>query len=324
MLLAGLPNCTLRKGDMYALPFADEEFDTAVLDDVLNGAEDPLAVVFEARRLLKAGGRLLFLSSVDAEAVDAGRSRFAAHARAAGLRLAAPKALPAGRPRWLLAVATRPASRRLPPDGNWSSVTMSNLPVQVSFEFFPPNTAAMNDTLWHSVERLAPLAPRFVSVTYGADGSTRERTHTIVGRIASDTALTAAPHRPASVPVAVKSTTSRASTGTWASGTWSPCAATRRRAPRITGRTRTAMPMPRTVAGLRRIADFDISVAAYPEVHPEAASALADLDNLKRKMTRARIVRSRSSFSTSMCSCISGTGAPRPGSTPRSYRAFCR
>ncbi len=107
VLLAGLPNCTLRKGDMYALPFADEEFDTVVLDDVLNDAEDPLAVVLEARRLLKAGGRLLFLSAVDANAVDAGRARFAAHARTAGLRLAAPKPLPAGHPRWLLAVATR-------------------------------------------------------------------------------------------------------------------------------------------------------------------------------------------------------------------------
>jgi ArsR family transcriptional regulator len=107
VLLAGLPNCTLRKGDMYALPFVDQEFDTVVLDDVLNGAEDPLAVVLEARRLLKPGGRLLFLSSVDADGVPAGRARFAAHARAAGLRLAPPRALPAGQPRWLLAVATQ-------------------------------------------------------------------------------------------------------------------------------------------------------------------------------------------------------------------------
>ncbi|HEX5786683.1 MAG TPA: metalloregulator ArsR/SmtB family transcription factor [Woeseiaceae bacterium] len=106
VLLAGLPNCTLRKGDMYDLPFADREFDTVVLDDVLNDAEKPLAAIAEAQRLLKSGGRLLFLSSVSADGVDAGRARFVAHARAAGLRLSAPKALPAVEPRWLLAVAT--------------------------------------------------------------------------------------------------------------------------------------------------------------------------------------------------------------------------
>ncbi|MDX1508959.1 MAG: methylenetetrahydrofolate reductase, partial [Woeseiaceae bacterium] len=66
--------------------------------------------------------------------------------------------------------------------------------VQVSFEFFPPKSEEMNQTLWQSIQRLAPLAPRFVSVTYGADGSTRERTHAAVARIAEETALTAAPH----------------------------------------------------------------------------------------------------------------------------------
>ncbi len=67
-------------------------------------------------------------------------------------------------------------------------------PVQVSFEFFPPKTAAMEASLWKSVQRLAPLRPRFVSVTYGADGSTRDRTHNIVTRIARETGLIAAPH----------------------------------------------------------------------------------------------------------------------------------
>ena len=67
-------------------------------------------------------------------------------------------------------------------------------PVPVSFEFFPPGDAAMEQTLWASVQRLAPLVPRFVSVTYGADGSTRERTHNVVMRILRETALTAAPH----------------------------------------------------------------------------------------------------------------------------------
>jgi methylenetetrahydrofolate reductase (NADPH) len=67
-------------------------------------------------------------------------------------------------------------------------------PIAVSFEFFPPGDAAMEQTLWRSVEHLAPLRPRFISVTYGADGSTRERTHHVVRRLLSETALTPAPH----------------------------------------------------------------------------------------------------------------------------------
>src|SRR5262245_65022498 len=67
-------------------------------------------------------------------------------------------------------------------------------PVGVSFEFFPPNDEAMEQTLWASIKRLAPLAPRFVSVTYGADGSTRDRTHRVIRRVASETQLTSAPH----------------------------------------------------------------------------------------------------------------------------------
>lgn len=106
VLLAGLPNCTLRKGDMYDLPFADDEFDTVILDDVLGSAADPDAAIREARRLLKPGGRLLLLSSVEADSLEATRSAFVLQARAAGLRLAAPKALPSSSPRWLLAVAT--------------------------------------------------------------------------------------------------------------------------------------------------------------------------------------------------------------------------
>jgi ArsR family transcriptional regulator len=105
VLLAGLPNCTLRKGDMYDLPFADQEFDTVILDDVLASAADPAAAVREARRLLQPGGRLLLLSSVDAGSAEATRSSFLLHARAAGMRVAAPRALPSAEPRWLLAVA---------------------------------------------------------------------------------------------------------------------------------------------------------------------------------------------------------------------------
>ncbi len=162
---------------------------------------------------------------------------------------------------------------------------MSNRPVQVSFEFFPPNTEAMYDTLWRSVERLAPLAPRFVSVTYGADGSTRERTHTIVSRIASDTALTAAPHL--TCIGAARGEIDDIAREYWDMGIrhlvalrGDPPAAATDYLPRPDGYAYAAD----LVAGLRRIADFDISVGAYPEVHPEAASELADLDNLKRKI----------------------------------------
>ena len=73
-------------------------------------------------------------------------------------------------------------------------MTHDNDNVQVSFEFFPPNTEQMEATLWKSVQRLKELAPRFVSVTYGADGSTRDRTHAAVERIVTETGLTAAPH----------------------------------------------------------------------------------------------------------------------------------
>jgi methylenetetrahydrofolate reductase (NADPH) len=156
--------------------------------------------------------------------------------------------------------------------------------LKVSFEFFPPADVAMESTLWASIQRLAPLAPRFVSVTYGADGSTRERTHNVVTRIQRETALTGAPHL----------TCIGASRGEildiarryWDQGI-RHIVALRGDAPAGMVEYR---PHPDgfafgadLVAGLRRLADFDISVAAYPEMHPEAKSADQDLDNLKRK-----------------------------------------
>ncbi len=106
LLLAGLPNCTLRKGDMYDLPFPDGDFDTVILDDVLTGAERPTAVLGEAQRLLRPGGRLLLLVSVDSNTAPQLGQRFAKWCALAGLRLAAPRCIPAKNPRWLLAVAT--------------------------------------------------------------------------------------------------------------------------------------------------------------------------------------------------------------------------
>jgi methylenetetrahydrofolate reductase (NADPH) len=157
--------------------------------------------------------------------------------------------------------------------------------IDVSFEFFPPNDAQMEATLWRSVERLAPLAPRFVSVTYGADGSTRERTHRLITRIQRETPLTAAPHltcigAPQEDILAI-------ARQYWDEGI-RHIVALRGDPPRAAA---CYVPHPQgfayaadLVAGLKRVANFDISVAAYPEVHPEARSAEFDLDNLRRKI----------------------------------------
>jgi methylenetetrahydrofolate reductase (NADPH) len=160
-----------------------------------------------------------------------------------------------------------------------------NQPIRVTFEFFPPADAAMEATLWCSLERLAPLAPRFVSVTYGADGSTRERTHSVVTRIQRQSKLTGAPHLTCIGA-------SRAEILDIARTYWDEgvrhLVALRGDPPQGGGAYR---PHPdgfafaaELVAGLRALAPFDISVAAYPETHPEAASAAADLENLKRKI----------------------------------------
>jgi methylenetetrahydrofolate reductase (NADPH) len=157
--------------------------------------------------------------------------------------------------------------------------------VLVSFEFFPPSTEAMQATLWSSVTRLEPLAPRFVSVTYGADGSTRERTHDAVERIVRETSLTAAPHL--TCISATRGEIEEIARSYWDLGI-RHIVALRGDLPKDNPNYRP----PRNgfayaadlVAALRKVADFDISVAAYPEVHPEAPDAAVDLDNLKRKL----------------------------------------
>ena len=157
--------------------------------------------------------------------------------------------------------------------------------VEVSFEFFPPNTEAMSETLWRSIERLSGLSPRFVSVTYGADGSTRERTHDAVERIARETGLTAAPHL--TCVGASREEIDDIAREYWDMGIRHLVAL--RGDPPKDAEGYTPHPggyayASDLVEGLRKIADFDISVAAYPEVHPEAANAIADLDNLRRKL----------------------------------------
>jgi methylenetetrahydrofolate reductase (NADPH) len=158
-------------------------------------------------------------------------------------------------------------------------------PVTVSFEFFPPNDAAMEQTLWASIQRLAPLAPRFVSVTYGADGSTRERTHNIVTRILRETSLIPAPHL--TCVGAPRGEILDVARAYWDAGV-RHVVALRGDAP--AGQSQYT-PHPQgfayaadLVQGLKSVGDFDISVAAYPEVHPEAPSARFDLDNLRAKI----------------------------------------
>jgi len=155
----------------------------------------------------------------------------------------------------------------------------------VSFEFFPPNTEAMEATLWNSIERLAELGPRFVSVTYGADGSTRERTHAAVERILRDTKLTPAPHL--TCIGASRGEIDDIAREYWDMGV-RHLVALRGDAPKD---CETYSPHESgyayacdLVEGLCKVADFDVSVAAYPEVHPDAPDADFDLDNLKRKL----------------------------------------
>ncbi|MDH3241705.1 MAG: methylenetetrahydrofolate reductase [Alphaproteobacteria bacterium] len=156
---------------------------------------------------------------------------------------------------------------------------------QVSFEFFPPKTEKMEEALWNAIRRLAPLAPRFVSVTYGAGGSTRQRTHATVVRILKETDLTPAAHL--TCVGATRDEVLAVARDYWQAGV-RHIVALRGDAPEGAGSYR---PHPDgfayagdLVAALKSAGDFEISVAAYPETHPEAANPQADLDNLKRKI----------------------------------------
>jgi len=157
--------------------------------------------------------------------------------------------------------------------------------IAVSFEFFPPKTEAMERTLWDSVETLTPLAPEFVSVTYGAGGTTRERTHATVARIARETPLKAAAHL--TCVDASRGEIDDVARSYWDAGVRHIVAL--RGDSATPGTTFAARPDGYTsaadlVAGLKRVADFDLSVSAYPEPHPEARSAADDVDTLRRKI----------------------------------------
>ena len=157
--------------------------------------------------------------------------------------------------------------------------------LEVSFEFFPPKTEKMEETLWNSGKALEPLGPRFVSVTYGAGGSTRERTHQTVERIQRDTSLNAAAHL--TCVEASKDEIHQVAEAYWASGV-RHIVALRGDMPQA-GAAFEAHPQgyanaAELVAGLKKLHPFEVSVAAYPECHPDSANLAADLDNLKRKL----------------------------------------
>lgn len=154
----------------------------------------------------------------------------------------------------------------------------------VSFEFFPPKTERMASTLWQSVQRLTPFKPSFVSVTYGAGGTTRERTHETVRKITQETSLSAAAHLTCVSATSLE--VDEIANDYWAMGV------------RHIVALRGDMPEPGQeyqptvngyayasdlVTGLKKLHDFEISVAAYPETHPEARDLATEIDNLKRK-----------------------------------------
>lgn len=158
--------------------------------------------------------------------------------------------------------------------------------IAVSFEFFPPKTEKMEQALWHAVERLEPMRPEFVSVTYGAGGSTRERTHNTVSRIVRETVM-----RPAAHLTCVNATREEVDTvarAYWEAGVRHivalrgdpPAGVGTRYEPHPGGYENAAA----LVAGLKRIAPFEVSVAGYPEKHPESVSVEADINNLKAKV----------------------------------------
>lgn len=173
-----------------------------------------------------------------------------------------------------------------PPANERKSRLLGAGEIDVSFEFFPPKTEKMEGALWESVTRLAPLAPEFVSVTYGAGGSTRERTHATVTRILNETALRPAAHL--TCVDATREEVDAVARAYWDAGVRHIVAL---RGDPAGGVGQHYTPTPGgyvnaadLVAGLKKIANFEISVGGYPEKHPESPSLTSDIENLKAKV----------------------------------------
>jgi methylenetetrahydrofolate reductase (NADPH) len=158
--------------------------------------------------------------------------------------------------------------------------------VNVSFEFFPPKNEKMEKALWAAIRRLEPLAPEFVSVTYGAGGSTRERTHATVARLVEETTLKPAAHL--TCVGATRAEVDEIIRDYWQAGVRHivalrgdpPTGAGTNYEPHPGGYTNGA----ELTAGIKKIADFEVSVGGYPEIHPDSGTVEADIDNLKRKV----------------------------------------
>ena len=188
--------------------------------------------------------------------------------------------------------------------------------VEVSFEFFPPKTEKMEATLWDTLTTLAPLGPKFVSVTYGAGGSTRERTHATVARIASETAIPAAAHL--TCVDASRDEIDSIAQSYWDAGV-RHIVALRGDPPRM-GEKFVAHPRgyanaAELVKGLKQVAPFEISVAAYPETHPDADCADSDIDNLDVE-SAVYLGGPAGSITAHNCRCVHGS-APNRAEKPR-------
>jgi methylenetetrahydrofolate reductase (NADPH) len=197
--------------------------------------------------------------------------------------------------------------------------------IAVSFEFFPPKTEKMEETLWESVKTLEPLQPRFVSVTYGAGGSTRERTHATVERIARETSLQAAAHL--TCVEATRAEIEEIARAYWNAGVrhivalrGDPPEQGKAYAPHPDGYSNAV----ELVRGLKAVAPFEISVAAYPECHPDSRNRAADLDNLWAKIDAGADRAITQFFFSPDCFFRFATRRRRWGSMPRSCRASCR
>ena len=278
--------------------------DSVIIHQVLHYAHSPAVAIAEAARVLTPGGTLLVVDFAAHEREELRESD--AHIRlgfedevmagwftAAGLDVDLVQHLKGGELTVTLWRGVKAADAAAEGRVNAFESLGRHLPlfaeargdIEVSFEFFPPKTEKMAETLWESIKTLAPLQPRFVSVTYGAGGSTRERTHATVERILNETSLTPAAHL--TCVGATRDEIDAVAREYWELGVRN-IVALRGDAPEPGTKY---VPHPDgyrdsvdLVAGLKHVAPFDISVAAYPEIHPDSSSRAFDLENSKRKV----------------------------------------